>query len=316
MSKMVPSLHYLPGDRYCPHHELQTVTAVLFVQIDPTQHVHLEGLAFDRKGDMYCTNIYDGILFKIDMKTKQVSEFYNFEEKGFSPVAIKFHKDGRIFVCGTDMQSEPLGVHGGIYILDADGSNPEKIIDHWNVDDMVFDSNGGFYFTSYLGNPQTREGSVQYVSPDYSTLTPVVEGLAAPNGIALSSDGTILWVTETAAGYLHRINLERPFHNTTPYKFEGFYGPDSCEIDADDNLYVAMARQGRVLIFNPYGFLIGQVITPGCEDGKLLGTTHATVRPGEKMLYFTAHDVTHDCGANILCVGSYSEGNKTGFQFQ
>jgi len=111
--------------------------------------------------------------------------------------------------------------------------------------------------------------------PDLGTVKTFVSNLASPNGIALSTDGSILWVTETAAGVLHRIAMNDSFRSTAPYRFEGFYGPDSCSVDEDDNLYVAMARQGRVMVFNSLGFLIGQVITPDCEHGVLM------VRPSD-----------------------------------
>lgn len=316
MIQMIPSLHYLPGDRYCPHHELQTVTAVPFLQIDPSKDTHLEGLIFDRNRDMYCVNLYNSIIYKIDMKIKKTFKFYEFEDKSFTPAAVKIHKDGRLFICGVDLKSKPMGKNGGIVILNPDGTNAQHVIDHFNIDDMVFDDNGGFYFTNYIGNPQNPVGTIEYVSPDLSTITTIVTGLASPNGLALSPDGKILWITETSAGYLHRIDLGNQNHNTTPYKFEGFYGPDSCSVDEDGNLYVAMARQGRILVFNPNGFLIGQVLTPGCEEGKLMGTTHVTVHPDEKMLYFTAHDVTFDSGANILCAGAFAKGHSKAYQFQ
>lgn len=315
MIQVLPSLHYMPGDRWFPDHSPQTVTAVPFLQIDPSKSVHLEGLAFDQNGDLLCCNIYDSILYWADMKTKKVSAFYEFEDKSFSPTAIKVHKDGRIFVAGTDMKSKPLGMGGGIVSMNPDGTDVRKIVTGWNADDLVFDQEGGFYFANYIGNPQHRTGTIEYVSPDFKTITNVVSGLASPNGLALSPDGAILWVTETAAGMLNRIVLASQHHNTTPYKFEGFYGPDSCNVDEDGNLYVAMSRQGRIMVFNPNGMLIGKVYTPGRDEGRSLGTTHPMVHPDEKVLYFTAHDINFDTGANIFRCGAFAKGFR-GFQYQ
>lgn len=316
MYQHIPALHYLPGDRYRPLHEVQTVVAVPYVQIAPGQDVHLEGLIFDRDRNMYCANIYDRKIFKIDTKTKEVRLFYDFpDHPRFCPTAVKIHKDGRLFFAGVDLKSDPLGEYGGIFVINPDGSDPHQIIDHCNIDDLVFDSEGGFYYANYIGNPQNRTGTIEYVSPDMKTTTTVVKNLASPNGLALSPDGGILWVTETAAGMLNRIDLKNPNHNTTPYKFEGFYGPDSCSVDADGNLYVAMSRQGRIMVFNPQGFLIGQVITPGSEEGISLGTTHPMVHPDTNMLYFTAHDVHFHAGANIFCAGSYAKGFSGAYQF-
>ena len=85
-------------------------------------------------------------------------------------------------------------------------------------------------------------------------MTPVLLNLAVANGIALSTDERTLWVTETNANRLHRVDLLEdgvtiaPFGASIPYYFTGHEGPDSCCIDADDNLYVAMYGQGRVLV--------------------------------------------------------------------
>jgi sugar lactone lactonase YvrE len=46
-----------------------------------------------------------------------------------------------------------------------------------------------------------------YVSPDFKAIMPVLPHLAMANGIALSPNGTELWVTEFARNLLHRIEL-------------------------------------------------------------------------------------------------------------
>ena len=91
---------------------------------------------------------------------------------------------------------------------------------------------------------------------DFKSITPVIQNISVANGVALSTDERVLWVTETTTNRLHRIELEEdgvtiaPFGATIPYYFTGHEGPDSCCIDSDDNLYVAMYGQGRVLVFN------------------------------------------------------------------
>lgn len=42
------------------------------------------------------------------------------------------------------------------------------------------------------------------VLPAFKTITPVLNNLASPNGIALSKNGRTLWVTETFTRQLHR----------------------------------------------------------------------------------------------------------------
>lgn len=140
-------------------------------------------------------------------------------------------------------------------------------------------------------------------------------GMAAPNGVALSTDGSILWVTETGRGLLHRFNLKNEILSSVPYHFTGFLGPDSCSIDEDDNLYVAMYGQGRVMVFNPYGFPIGQVLLPERDLGYNLCSSHPMVRPGTRELYIVACDDVGGKNAWLFRAGSYAKGYDKAFQF-
>jgi lactonase len=70
--------------------------------------------------------------------------------------------------------------------------------------------------------------------------------------------------------------------------------------DADDNLYVAMYGQGRVLAFNRNGIPIGQVLLPGREEGHNLRSTSMAIRPGSNDLYVVTNDATGGQGATIF----------------
>ena len=112
-----------------------------------------------RDRNMFCVNIYDRKIYKIDTKTREVTIFYDFpDHPRFCPVAVKPHKDGRLFIAGVDLKSKPLGEYGGIFVINPDGSDPHQIIDHWNIDDLVFDNEGGLYFTNFIGNHQNPCG--------------------------------------------------------------------------------------------------------------------------------------------------------------
>ncbi len=162
---------------------------------------------------------------------------------------------------------------------------------------MVFDSKGGFYFTDFRGYSTNPLGGVYYVSPDFRSVTPIIQNISVANGIALSTDEKVLWVTEFTANRLHRIALEddgvtiQPFGATIPYYFTGHEGPDSCCIDSDDNLYVAMYGQGRVLVFNKRGYPIGQILIPGRDEGHMLRSTHPQFIPGTNQLIICSNDI-------------------------
>lgn len=307
------TLNYRPGDKFSTiaptEPDLQTITAERYVQAYEENYT-LEGVNFDRDGYMYFTCTMGYAVWKVDMKTKEKTRI--FHEEGVRPAAVKVHKDGRLFV--ACVSNETLG---GIFTMNPDGSDVNWIIRGYSVDDLVFDSEGGFYFTHFVGNFREPDGGVYYVYPGYNKIRPFAKGMYQPNGIALSRDESILWVTEFQGQRLHRFNIKTG-RACIPYRFTGFAGPDSCSIDADDNLYVACPDQGRILVFNFFGSPIGQVVMPRREQGHNLFTTHPMVKPGTRELYITVADkAAEDCeGGWIYVAGAFAEGNDKAYQYQ
>lgn len=304
----------LPADyQYCPippsEQGLPSITAEYFHQISDQPFKHVEGLCFDRNGDLYFCSLYEGRVMKLDMNSKRVSEI--FCDEGLMPAAVKIHKDGRLFVCSVGKTKL-----GGIIAMNPDGSNQRVIVSGQDVDDLVFDSQGGFYYTHLAGNVCDPVGGVYYVAPDYGSITPYIKNLAMANGVALSADEKTLWVTELTGGRLHRFpSLTGTGSPCVCYQFTGSLGPDSCSIDAEDNLYVAMFGQGRVMVFNPLGFPIGQILLPNRELGYSLCSSHAMVRPGARELYICAADDIGNEGAWIFKAESIAVGNGNAYQF-
>lgn len=200
----------------------------------------------------------------------------------------------------------PVGVLGelslavGLGARVALGGVLEKVVRGTGrmIDDMVFDGEGGFYLTDLGGTRADRSAGVLYVEPDLKTVHAVIEdGVVASNGIALAPDGRHLWVTEYGSSVLHYVGIGddhysvEPCDSFVPNHFSGLEGPDSCCIDADGNLYVAMCGQGRFLVFNPNGFPIGQILLPGREEGHMLKSTHPCLRPGTREVYLCSADL-------------------------
>lgn len=264
--------------------ELQTITAEPWLEISK-KGLQLEGLNFDRHGQLYLLDVFEGNIFKVNPETKEIKR--PFVSHKANPAAIKIHKDGRLFIC---------------YLGD-------------------FKSTGGFYFTDFRGYSTNPLGGVYYVTPDFKTVTPIIQNISVANGIALSTDEKVLWVTETTANRLHRIALEddgvtiQPFGATIPYYFTGHEGPDSCCIDSDDNLYVAMYGQGRVLVFNKRGYPIGQILIPGREEGHMLRSTHPQFIPGTNQLIICSNDIEMVGGSVLYTVNGFAKGHQS-FQFQ
>lgn len=322
-NKKLPALSYTRNAKsevpILAHEQgLQTITAEPWLEISD-KGLQLEGLCFDRNGDLVLCEVFGGTIFHVSLPDKKITQLLKSHKD--NPAAVKIHKDGRLFVCYLgDFYSS-----GGIYAVDGSGNKIQEIVSdietEYCVDDLVFDSKGGFYFTDFRGYSTNPKGGVYYVSPDFKSITPVIQNIAVANGVALSTDEKILWVTETNANRLHRIELLEdgvtiaPFGASIPYYFTGHEGPDSCCIDSDDNLYVAMYGQGRVLVFNKKGYPIGQILIPGRDSGHMLRSTHPAFIPGTDQLIICSNDIENDGGSWIYTVKGFAKGHQS-YQFQ
>lgn len=310
-------LNYQPESRYFPippsEQGIPTVTASYWVQAVDGEAI-LEGVHFDRTGEtLYFVECKRNRVMKVDMATKQVSVFYDLEaaNPGIGVSAVKIHKDGRIFVacCNKDYKTG-----GEVIYINPDGSGHTSVLKGYVVNDMVFDPNGGFYITHFVGIVGNEIGGVYHISPDYSKVTPILEHLAGPNGIGLSTDGRLLWVSETNRSQILRIELEEdgvtvpPFGVSVVYHTIASLGPDSIYVDDDDNVYCAMMGQARVMVFNQHGWPIGQVLMPEREKGLNPRSSHPTVRPGTRELYICTSGDSGE-GAWIVRAGSFAKAN-------
>jgi lactonase len=252
--------------------------------------LQLEGPCFDRDNNLLFVEVFGGRVFRLSPQRELITLL---EKNGLGPAGLAIHKDGRIFIAGLGNFKDT----GVVVAIRPDGSGMETIVPPtagFLPDDLVFDADGGFYFTDFRGTSTEPTGGVCYVTPDVRTTTTVLPKLAVANGVALSPDGKELWVTEFSRGLLHRIELAdattiAPFGTAITYQFTG-PAPDSMRADADGNLYVAMYSQGRVLVFNRNGMPIGQILLPGRERGHNLRSTSIALKPGTDDLFIVTND--------------------------
>jgi len=310
-AQAIPSLSYAEGKQQlnaipAAERHLPTITAEPWLKVSDTP-LQVESPAFDREGNLLFVDVFQGQVHKVGPQ-KQVSVLVPKNTLGAAGLAI--HRDGRLYVAGLGDFHGP----GNLTVYQPDGSGAQALIGAqkgYVVDDLVFNKAGGFYFTDFKGTSTQPTGGVYYVPPDGSAIVPILPNLAIANGIALSPDEKTLWVTEFATGLLHRIELKdaqtlAPFGEAVVYRFNG-PSPDSMRADADGNLYVAMYSQGRVLVLNPNGQPIGQILIPGRERGHNLRSTSLAIKPGSNELYIVASDGDSGEGATIYRANGFAK---------
>jgi lactonase len=310
----IPTLSYPAGGQQLqaipgPERDLPSVTAQLFFKVSD-KGLQLEGPSFDRDGNLLFVEVFGGQVLKLDTEGKLGVLV---EKNALGAAGLAIHKDGRLFVAGLGNFKDT----GNLTAYKPDGSGKQVIIagdKHFLVDDLVFDNSGGFYFTDFKGTSTEPSGGVYYVPADGKTIVPILPKLAIANGIALSPDGKTLWVTEFATGLLHRIELKdaqtiAPFGEAVVYRFNG-PSPDSMRVDADGNLYVAMYSQGRVLVLNPSGLPIGQILIPGREHGHFLRSTSLAIKPDTNEIYLVASDGDLGQGSAIFRARGFAKALK------
>jgi gluconolactonase len=210
----------------------------------------LEGPAFDRAGNLYCTDIPFGRVFRVS----PAGEFELVAEYDGEPNGLKIHKDGRMFIADHKK---------GLLLLDPQRGTVTPVLENANgvpfrgLNDMIFAGNGDLYFTDQ-GNSGLHEpyGSVYRLRAD-GRLDCVLRNLASPNGIALDREERNLFVNLTRANAVWRVPLLPSGEATRVGLFLQLSGatggPDGLAVDENGGLAVSHAGFGSVWLFDRLG---------------------------------------------------------------
>jgi gluconolactonase len=240
-------------------------------------------------------------------------------ECGGGPNGAALGPDGKVYVCNNGgfswrhvdgmllpgLQSDDY-TGGSIQRVDPETGAVETIYteaDGWPLagpNDLVFDRNGGFYFTD-LGKGRLREldrGAIYYAATDGTSIETVTRPLVTPNGVGLSPDEDRLYYAETMTGRVRYWELAEPgviaaagqglsSSHGAPSTLLGIVPDDgrvdSLAVDSEGNVCVATLGTGAVTAFSPTGSLRAIVPVPGdpmvtniCFGGPDLRTAYIT----------------------------------------
>jgi gluconolactonase len=209
--------------------------------------------------------------------------------------------DGRLVVCEQGTLETPARISS----VDRPTGETETVVDNWRAlrlnspNDVVVASDGAIWFTDpsyghlqgFRPEPLVPDRVYRY-DPGRERLDVVVDSLDKPNGLALSPDESILYVTDSGANQEpdsfyddrpHRIVAfdvlgprlagERLFADVSP----GF--PDGIKVDTAGRVY-ASSFSG-VQVFDPSGERLYEIELPGAVNFTFGG-------PGRDVLFITA----------------------------
>ncbi len=140
--------------------------------------------------------------------------------------------------------------------------------------DLVFDAEGGFWFTDHgIRDHHSRTSDltgIYYARADGSSIREAVYPTEAPNGIGLSPAGDVVYWAETFTGRVHRRRIVgpgevEPATIANPWALlcglPGMQLLDSLAIDGDGNVCVATLVAGMITVIAPDGQIVEQIPT-------------------------------------------------------
>jgi gluconolactonase len=266
---------------------------VLLCAAQDFSSVKLESLA---KGYTYTDgpawSAKDGFLIFSDtpsdrlMKWEPGSAPEVFRANAHGPAGNDFDSQGRLYTCETRTRR--------IVRTDKNGK-VEVLVDqfegkHLNApNDLVVSRNDHVYFTDPAFGSQQDQRELDfygvYHMPPKGPLKVVAKPAGRPNGIALSPNGRVLYVTNSDERNVRAYELDRSGDPTGErVLIAGIEGvPNGIRVDEKGNLYVAA---GGVLIYSPEGQLLHTIpvheVASNCAFGEsdfrsLFITAHGNV---------------------------------------
>jgi len=241
---------------------------------------------------------------------------------GGGPNGMAVGPDGAFYVCNNGGFAwqlihgllRPAGpasdfTSGRIERVDPATGKVERLYDSCNghklrgPNDIVFDAHGGCYFSD-LGKSRARDrdhGGLYYALADGSKIVEVAYPILTPNGVALSPDGSVVYVAETetarlwafdvvAPGVVRKQPFPSPHGGRLVAGLGGYQRFDSLAVDALGNICVATLITGAVTSIAPDGRIVRQVKMPDpvttniCFGGTDLRTAFVTLSGTGKLV--------------------------------
>lgn len=281
----------------CDLKDIPAVVAEPWVRIDSdSDHPGVEGPAFDREGNLYICRTPPPEIGGREARIIRIAPDGSVSTmfQGEMPLGIAIHRDGRLFVTnppGKILELDPFGrLMRELTPFERTGCLPQLI------DGITFDYNGDLYYTDVQGGYLHPTGGVYRLTAEsgYICAEPFITGIAGANGISITEDGRLMWVTSSGENTLIRVEMTTDRRVPEPrairriYTFNGIGHADTNRVDAAGNVYQAFMQDGRALVLDPLGNPLLNILLPGRDEGKNLMSPNLVLKPGTKEGYLIA----------------------------
>lgn len=209
----------------------------------------LEGPSFDRAGNLWVTDIPNGRIFRIDTSLNwTLAAQYD----GW-PNGSAFHRDGSLWIADY---------RRGILRLEPGASQPEAVLPHRNsesfrgINDLTFDMQGRCLFTDQGQTGLHDPTGHVYRLDSHGGLEPLIRNAPSPNGLAITADGSALYLAVTRANALWRAPLLAAGGTSKVGQFQTFFGtsgPDGLAVDVKNGVAVGHASLRGAFLVNALG---------------------------------------------------------------
>ena len=240
--------------------------------------VAADGLAFPEglrwhDGHLYYSDVFARTVHRLGSD----GESETLAEVPAMPSGLGFRPDGTLLVVSiADRTVLAVGPDGTSVVADL------SALASGHCNDMLVDPAGRAYVGNFgydlIGGADPAPAELLMVDVDGSVLE-VARGLWFPNGMALSADGSTLFVAETSAERITAFTVgargdlaDRREHIAAPG-----LRPDGLSIDADDGVWAALPRANELVRVDRHGQITDRLAAPGATTCALGGADGRTL---------------------------------------
>lgn len=243
----------------------------------------------------------EGVVWFADTNTIYFSDFVNDQSgpsSNYTGSIIEYSPGGECMELAADTGTNGLAIwtDGNILaarhldqtvtIFDRNTGAATPLIEDYQGDpfsspnDLTIRSDGNVYFTDpayQVGNRDEVLPQAAYRRDPEGNLS-VVEELSRPNGISLSPDESVLYVSRSSPNQVRAYDLDQAGAPSNGRALITSSGSDGMAVDCAGNLYLT---SGGVSVFSPEGDSLGTLSAQGATNVAFGG-------PDRKTLYITA----------------------------